>query len=591
MTPLGQALRVITAMHRATAATIEPDCGADAAPHALVVDDEPTNRLILRGLLGRLGFRVTECVNGAEAVAVSAETCFDIIFMDVMMPVMDGVAATRIMKAREQQRFVPIIFLTALSDESTVARCLDAGGDDILAKPYSAAVLRAKIAALQRIQALQDSISSLHAQLVSDEQVAEKLFSRVVGSGNFSHPSICAELHPAERFSGDVYLVARAPSGEIYVLLGDFTGHGLAAAIGALPVSEAFRAMTAKGFAPEQILRSINRKLNTVFPTGMFMAALFIAIDPSLEYLRVANCGMPDLLVFSPDPMQPVTHIVAHSLALGITQDMFLRDGARTLRIEPGARVLMASDGLFEAVAPDGSAFGTERVLAVMHNAELKASHGLPRVLAELERFCGPGPQADDITAIEILCDESLMVPVDSATSATAPESVSLRDGWQLNLTLQGPRLADTDPVPLLMNQLHELAGVEAQQSALFTILTELFVNALDHGVLKLASDLKAERNGFEAYMDQRAQRLASLADGWVSIVVSAQASDNALEIVVTDSGGGFDVDAYYQASRLAASEGTPRPYGRGLTLVRALCEAVEHEQAGALTRAIYRWR
>ncbi len=574
-------------MHQASAVPIEPANGTDSAPHALVVDDEPTNRLILRGLLGRLGFRVTECVNGAEAVALSAETCFDIIFMDVMMPVMDGIAATRIMKARELQRFVPIIFLTALSDESTVARCLDAGGDDIFAKPYSAAVLRAKIAALQRIQALQDRITSLHAQLVSDEQVAEKLFSRVVGSGNFSHPSICAELHPAERFSGDVYLTARAPSGDIYILLGDFTGHGLAAAIGALPVSEAFRAMTAKGFAPEQILRSINRKLNTVFPTGMFMAALFIAIDPSLEYLRVANCGMPDLLVFGPDPAQPVTNIVAHSLALGITQDMFLRDGARTLRIKPGARVLMASDGLFEAVAPDGSAFGTDRVLAIMRDAEFKNSHGLPRVLAELKRFCGPGPQADDITAIEILCDETLVAPADSAISEVAPATAGLRDAWQLNLTLRGPRLADTDPVPLLMNQIHELAGADAQQSALFTILTELFINALDHGVLKLGSELKSERNGFEAYMEKRARRLENLTDGWVNIVVSAAAGHDGLEIAVTDSGDGFDVDAYYRDRSSVA----PRTYGRGLALVRALSDSVEHDQSGTLTKARYRWR
>lgn len=578
-------------MHQTTGAAIDPETVADHAPHALVVDNEPTHRLILLGLLRRLGFRVTECVNGAEAVALSADTCFDIIFMDVMMPVLDGVAATRIMKAREQQRFVPIIFLTALSDESTVARCLDAGGDDILVKPYNAPVLRAKIAALQRIQALQDRVTSLHAQLVRDEQVAEKLFSRVIGSGNFSHPSICAQLHPAERFSGDVYLVARAPSGEIYVLLGDFTGHGLAAAIGALPVSEAFRAMTAKGFAPEQILRSINRKLNTLFPTGMFMAALFVAIDPSLEYLRVANCGMPDLLVFGPDPGQPVTNIVAHSLALGITQEMFLRDGARTLRIEPATRVLMASDGLFEAVAPDGTAFGTERVLAVMRNAELKHSHGLPLVLAALKRFCGAGPQADDITAIEILCDERLMAPANGDVSAPAPAQANVRDGWQLNLTLHGPRLADIDPVPLLINQMHELAGIEAQQSALFTILTELFINALDHGVLKLTSELKAAHNGFEAYMEERARRLAKLLDGWVSIVISAQPGHDAIEIVVTDSGGGFDVEAYYQASQQAATSGTPNPYGRGLALLCALGAKVEHEQAGAATRVSYRWR
>lgn len=580
-------------MQPATAAILDSETLGDHAPHALIVDDEATNRLILRGLLGRLGYRITECVNGAEAVRVSSETRFDIVFMDVMMPVMDGVAATRIMKSREQQRFVPIIFLTALSDESTVARCLDAGGDDFLAKPYSVAVLRAKVTALQRIQALQDRVTSLHAQQVRDEQIAEKLFSRVVGAGNFSHPTICAELRPAARFSGDVYLVARAPSGEIYVLLGDFTGHGLAAAIGALPVSEVFRAMTAKGFAPEQILRSINRKLNTLFPTGMFMAAHFIAIDPSLKYLRVANCGMPDLLVFGPDATQPVTNIVAHSLALGITQDMFLRDGPRTLPIEPGTRVLLASDGLFEAVAPDGTAFGTERVLSAMRSMLPGAVHGLPSVLDELERFCGTSPQADDITAVEILCDASLMDCGAVESGVTANIADSARNGWQVVLTLHGPQLAAIDPVPLLMNQLQELAGVETQQSALFTVLTELFVNALDHGVLKLDSELKIERSGFDAYMNERARRLAELTDGWVSIAVSAPPGERngVIDIVVSDSGGGFDVRAYYQACDLAASTNTPLPFGRGLSLVRALCATVEHEQAGALVKVSYPWR
>ncbi|MCC6706810.1 MAG: SpoIIE family protein phosphatase [Gammaproteobacteria bacterium] len=580
-------------MQPAAAAVLEPESLGDHAPHALIVDDEATNRMILRGLLSRLGYRITECVNGAEAVTVSSETRFDIVFMDVMMPVMDGVAATRIMKSREQQRFVPIIFLTALSDESTVARCLDAGGDDFLAKPYSVAVLRAKVSALQRIQALQDRVTSLHAQQVRDEQIAEKLFSRVVGAGNFSHPNICAELRPAARFSGDVYLVARAPSGETYVLLGDFTGHGLAAAIGALPVSEVFRAMTAKGFAPEQILRSINRKLNTLFPTGMFMAAHFIAIDPSLKYLRVANCGMPDLLVFGPDAAQPVTNIVAHSLALGITQDMFLRDGPRTLPIEPGTRVLLASDGLFEAVAPDGTAFGTERALNAMRDIAPGAIHGLPTVLKELECFCGTSPQADDITAIEILCDASLMASDTADARAVLNVADSARNGWQVHLTLHGPQLAAIDPVPLLMNQLQELAGVEAQQSALFTVLTELFVNALDHGVLKLDSGLKAQGSGFEAYMNERSKRLGELDDGWVTIAVSAPPGDGngAIEIMVSDSGGGFDVGAYYQACEHAASTNTPLPFGRGLSLVRALCAAVEHGEGGAQVKVNYPWR
>jgi hypothetical protein len=167
------------------------------------------------------------------------------------------------------------------------------------------------------------------------------------------------------------------------------------------------------------------------------------------------------------------------------------------------------------------------------------------------------------------------------------------RSGWDLNLTLHGAQLAAIDPVPLLMNQVQELAGVDSQQSALFTILTELFINALDHGVLKLDSNLKAERSGFENYMNERTRRLAALDDGWVSIVVSAPAGERAgeIDIAVSDSGGGFNVEAYYTACDLAASNNTPIPYGRGLALVRALGDRIEHEQDGAVIKVSYSWR
>jgi anti-sigma regulatory factor (Ser/Thr protein kinase) len=78
-----------------------------------------------------------------------------------------------------------------------------------------------------------------------------------------------------------------------------------------------------------------------------------------------------------------------------------------------------------------------------------------------------------------------------------------------------------------------------------------------------------------------------------VSIVISAPLDEcsGALEIVVSDSGGGFNVDGYYQARELAASTNAPIPYGRGLALVRALCDRVEHSEAGAVVTVSYPWR
>jgi CheY-like chemotaxis protein len=121
---------------------------------ALIVEDENTNRLILKSLLKKRGYEVIEAVNGAEAVDRFTHHEPDIIFMDVLMPVMDGYEATRRIKQLAGDRFIPVIFLTAMSDEKALARCVEAGGDDFLAKPFSFTLLSAKLTAMERIHAL-----------------------------------------------------------------------------------------------------------------------------------------------------------------------------------------------------------------------------------------------------------------------------------------------------------------------------------------------------------------------------------------------------------------------------------------------------
>ncbi|MEW8046827.1 MAG: response regulator, partial [Candidatus Thiodiazotropha sp.] len=229
---------------------------------ALIVEDEVTNRMILKALLKKHGYNVIEAENGVEAIQHFKKQSPDIIFMDVMMPVMDGYEAASEIKRQAGDEFVPIIFLTAMSDEKALARCVEVGGDDFLSKPYSFTVLSAKVKAMERIRTLHQDTRMLYSRMQRDEEIAEQVFSSAVIAGNVALEHIRSLLKPASVFSGDLMLTAFAPSHDLHVLLGDFTGHGLAAALGALPTSEAFRSMTAKGFAPQQILFAINNKLH-----------------------------------------------------------------------------------------------------------------------------------------------------------------------------------------------------------------------------------------------------------------------------------------------------------------------------------------
>ncbi len=114
----------------------------------LLVEDNGVNRKLATRLLEKLGHRVNEAHDGAIAVAMTAGHDYDVILMDMQMPVMDGLEATRAIRAREiDGRHVPIIALTANAMSGDRERCLEAGMDDYVSKPIEATAL---IAALHR---------------------------------------------------------------------------------------------------------------------------------------------------------------------------------------------------------------------------------------------------------------------------------------------------------------------------------------------------------------------------------------------------------------------------------------------------------
>jgi len=131
----GAAARPVTAP--ASVATVEIEAEADdaAAPRILVVDDHPANREVARLMLAAVGCETAEACDGDEAIAMAAAQDFDLILMDVRMPRVDGLAATRAIRAAGNT--VPILAVTADAMPEDAARCLAAGMDDHLPKPIS----------------------------------------------------------------------------------------------------------------------------------------------------------------------------------------------------------------------------------------------------------------------------------------------------------------------------------------------------------------------------------------------------------------------------------------------------------------------
>ena len=102
----------------------------------LIVEDEPKNLTLLRDLLQVSGYKTIEATDGKQGVELAKSKKPDLILMDVQMPVMDGLEATRILKADATTRNIPVLALTSFAMKGDEERILEAGCDGYLAKPY-----------------------------------------------------------------------------------------------------------------------------------------------------------------------------------------------------------------------------------------------------------------------------------------------------------------------------------------------------------------------------------------------------------------------------------------------------------------------
>lgn len=568
----------------------------------LVVDDESTSRLILKARLERENYRVVTAADGLEAIERFEREIPDIVFLDVMLPDMYGYEVARSMKHTAGERFVPIIFLTGLSEEEALAECVAAGGDDFLSKPINFSILKSKIQAIERIRDLYENgrrqrteLADLHARMQFEQQIAERILSGAVMARNVANPPIQCWLQSASTFNGDLFISAYTPSGGVSVLMGDFTGHGLAAALGALPAAETFRTMTAKGFSLGEVLAEINLSLYRLLPTGMFLAAAALRIEADLQTAMVWNSGLPDIFLCRNNGSR--RKIASQHPPLAAISSFIPGCEPELVLLSPGDVFLLCSDGVTEACNAEGQPFGEERLEMLLDSfAARDAFHGVQEAL---KAFVAGTEQQDDISLVAIPCEAALFagarIEDDERACVHLPASP-----WSWSLRLEGRNLVRIDPVPLVMGQLSALGISSHHRQQLYVVVTELFSNALEHGVLGLDSALKKTAEGFMDYYLKRQQGLELLERGFVDLRLDYRHEEGGgvVCVRVEDSGAGFchrnceqcDVPAILRERNGELAQPTPdlEHCGRGVLLLRALCRRLRYSGSGNCVEAEY---
>lgn len=557
----------------------------------LIAEDTPSDRLILANLIKRLDHEVILAVDGKEAVELFIEHRPDIVLLDVMMPYKNGTEVAREIRQIAGEDLVPIIFLTSLNEASDLAECLEAGGDDFLSKPYNKVIIKAKIMAFSRMRRLHKEIQNQREHLVQEQIAAKGIFDKIAHYGALNSPNIRYLISPKAIFNGDVVLAARHPNGDLLVLLGDFTGHGLPAAIGALPLAEVFHGMVSKGFALEDVLREVNAKLKSILPIGVFCCATAVHLGFRNRSIEVWAGGLPEGVIYN-TRTRHITKIHSQHLPLGILSAAQFKYQPSYFEMDDEDIIYLWSDGIIETVNSKQEMFGFERLLPIFTESQ-NPDKVFDDILINVEQFAGQGTaQTDDHTLVAVKMQDAPSLALEYALLAKPKIAHRGLADCVMSCELGVESLKLFDPIPLVTHLIFQVTGLKPYVNTLNTILAELYSNALEHGLLHLDSALKSSVQGFAKYYALRHERLNTLTDGFIRFDIQHQptAQGGKLTLQVTDSGQGFDFSKRdHQTS--SSNHHLMNYHGRGIRLIETLCQRLEFMGTGNSVLIEFDWK
>ncbi len=389
-------------------------------------------------------------------------------------------------------------------------------------------------------------------------------------------------LLPAAEFSGDVVAARMTAGQQLHVILGDGTGHGLATALCMMPVSEIFYAMTGKGFPIGSIAKELNKKMHALLPRDRFIAATLVSVNPANRTIEVWNGGGPAAFFVSEDG-QYLQEWKSNHLPIGVLPDDAFDEKVSCYQWDQPGQLFLYSDGLIDARDQGDAVFGVKCVQKYL--LETKAENRFEGLKKAVLDHVGKAESLDDISLVMLNCHLGFQHKPPQKNEDQSKPSKGPRE-WKVALRLNESDIKNLDVLPILLTWLKQADISQRDTQRLFLILSELYTNAVDHGLLGLDSSLKSSSSGFEGYLNLRSERLHTLSEGQVDITMERtfQSEKALIKIRIEDSGSGFE----HQDFSIDTARDSVKPSGKGISLIHSLSSDVHYVDPGNIVEVTY---
>ena len=371
----------------------------------LVIEDSEVDALLLLEQLRAGGYAPdARRVDNAEDLMDALDTHkWDIIFSDHNMPRFNSTEALEIVRSSALD--VPFIIVSGVIGEETAVAAMRAGAQDYLMKGNLARLVAAVARELAEAEEHRAHREAERALLAQEEEfriareVQQQLFP--AGPPVLAGYDVAGASRPAAATGGDYFDFISTRSSELFVVVGDVTGHGIGPALLMADARAYLRALAVSDQRFEDILARVRGLMSEDLGLDHFITLFFAKLDPVAGAWTFINAGHPPGYALDAEG-RVKSEMMPNTPALGIDREEE-NLSATTLALEQGDLVLLLSDGIFEARSPYDEEFGEQRMLEIVRRERERPAVEIIQVLMdEVRRFIQTEVLQDDMTVVVV---------------------------------------------------------------------------------------------------------------------------------------------------------------------------------------------
>jgi phosphoserine phosphatase RsbU/P len=387
----------------------QPKKGAGQPASILVVDDTPANLQVLAAMLKDRGYKVRPVPGGKLALLAAQRDPPDLILLDINMPEMNGYEVCEHLKADDKLKGIPVIFISALTEQLDKVKAFAIGGVDYITKPFQMEELHARVETHLKLRRLQIELEeySRHLELARERLKLDLELARVVQRGflPLRLPEVpgyefFAYYESAFEIGGDYYDFIPLPGQRVAVLLGDVAGKGVAAALLMAKLSADARFCILTEPEPAAAVAKLNSLMTQSGIADRFVTLVAAILDPGSHTVTLVNAGHPSPLLYHRATLSAdeATSNEVAGFPIGVLDGF--EYASCQVGLEPGDCLLAFTDGVTEAMDVNDVELQTKGVYAAVQGETYSPRALGERVVQAVKQFAAGRSQHDDIALV-----------------------------------------------------------------------------------------------------------------------------------------------------------------------------------------------